>query len=102
MYRLYNGASLKGERHVIAKYDPAYPEHLAKIPYPPQTLYVIGDPASLTEGIGIIGARKATPYGLSCAAHFAERAALKGVVVISGGAHGCDSRAHRGALDAGG
>jgi DNA processing protein len=56
----------------------------------------------LIEGLSIIGARKPSSYGLSLAQHFAYRAASKGVVVISGGAYGCDSAAHRGAMDAGG
>ncbi len=50
----------------------------------------------------MIGARKATPYGLRCAELFAGWAAAAGYVVISGAAVGCDTAAHRAALDAGG
>ena len=50
----------------------------------------------------MIGARKATPYGLKCAELFAGWAAAAGYVVISGAAVGCDSAAHQAALDAGG
>jgi len=49
--------------------------------------------------LAIVGARKATPYGLSCAHRFARRTAQAGVVVVSGGAIGCDQAAHRGALE---
>ena len=34
------------------------------IPEPPERLYVIGDPSALKEGL-VVGARKATPYGLN-------------------------------------
>ena len=80
--------------------DAAYPETLARCPRPPKVLYGIGNPAVLQEGLAVIGARRATPYGRTCAYRFAHIAAQKGIVVISGGARGCDSEAHRAALDA--
>lgn len=101
-YKLYAGPLLEGPRVVIRQSDPAFPAQLAAIPYPPKKLYCIGDASCLDDGLAIIGARKATPYGLSCAFHFAERAAEKGITVVSGGAFGCDSQAHRGALAANG
>jgi DNA processing protein len=50
--------------------------------------------------LAIVGARKATPYGLSCARRFGRRAAQLGLTVVSGGAIGCDQAAHLGALEA--
>lgn len=93
---------LVGERFVIDCGSEAYPENLAGIPRPPKKLYGIGDPTALQAGLAVIGARKATPYGKGCARRFARLAAEKGVVIISGGARGCDSEAHRAALDAAG
>ena len=93
---------LVGERFVIDLGSEAFPEHLADIPRPPNKLYGIGDPKALQPGLAVIGARKATPYGKGCARRFARIAAEKGVVIISGGARGCDSEAHRAALDAAG
>ena len=75
---------------------------LACTPDPPRTLYGLGDPAALAPGLGVVGARKATPYGLQAAAQLAGWAARAGYVVVSGGAIGCDQAAHRAALDAGG
>jgi DNA processing protein len=81
--------------------EPGYPECLSLSPRPPRVLYGIGDPAVLGPGLGVIGSRKATPYGLACAARFAGWAAERGVTVVSGAAIGCDLAAHRAALDAG-
>lgn len=93
---------LKGERYELSSGGEGFPPALSAIPDPPKKLFVIGDPVALEEGLAIIGARKATPYGLSCASMFARIAAERGVVIISGGALGCDSAAHRAALDVGG
>jgi DNA processing protein len=82
--------------------DGAYPAHLLESVRPPRTLFGVGDPAALVPGLAIVGARKATPYGLACARQFARCAAGMGVTVISGAAMGCDLAAHVAALDAGG
>lgn len=93
---------LDGPRVVVGKENPSYPAPLLAIPSPPKQLYVVGNVGALREGLAIVGARKATPYGLSCARRFGRLAAERGVVVISGGARGCDAAAHKGALEAGG
>jgi len=82
--------------------SPGYPALLANTPQPPPILYGIGDPGSLVPALGVVGARRATPYGLQAADHLAGWAARAGYVVISGGAIGCDQAAHRAALAAGG
>lgn len=82
--------------------DPAYPSLLADSPDPPQRLYGIGEPDRLLPGLGVVGARKSTPYGLAAAEYFAGWAGGAGYVVVSGGAIGCDQAAHRAALSAGG
>ena len=91
-----------GERFVLYADSPGFPAWLVDAPHPPKMLYGIGNPSCLRQGLAVIGARKATPYGLACARKFAYMAAERGIVVISGGALGCDSQAHRAALDAGG
>ncbi len=91
-----------GPREVIYSRDPGFPTLLSEIEEPPEKLFVLGDAGALRPGLAIVGARKATPYGLSCAEHFAGIAARSGIPVISGGAIGCDQAAHRGALGAGG
>ncbi len=94
--------AIEGPRHEIDRGDPRYPAAFSRLADPPARLYLIGDPAALEEGLAIVGARKATPYGAGCARRFACRAAQRGVTVVSGGARGCDAAAHEGALDAGG
>ncbi|MBQ3302360.1 MAG: DNA-processing protein DprA [Eggerthellaceae bacterium] len=94
-------AALSGERTVLKNGDAGYPAALASIARPPKELFVVGNPAALAEGLAVVGARRATPYGRSCARRFARLAASQGVCIISGGARGCDSEAHRAALTEG-
>ncbi|MBR3327000.1 MAG: DNA-protecting protein DprA [Atopobiaceae bacterium] len=66
-------------------------------------LYGRGNAEVLNEPcISVIGARRATPYGIAIAEMAGRVAAESGVVVVSGGAMGCDHAASRAALDAGG
>lgn len=83
--------------------DDRYPPLLAKLPEAPPVLYVRGTLSSADDrALCIVGTRKATTYGRDAAYHLAKQLAACGVTVISGLAHGIDTAAHRGALDAGG
>jgi DNA processing protein len=90
------------ERFDIGSQDPCYPAQLLMTPNPPQRLRGFGDVEALVPGLAVVGARKATPYGLSAARIFAGWAADAGYSVISGAAVGCDQAAHVAALDVGG
>lgn len=92
----------KGPRAELSYGSAGFPRALMDIPKPPRTLHVLGNPEALREGLAVVGARKATPYGKAAAKMFAGHAARLGVSVISGGARGCDSYAHEAALEAGG
>src|SRR5256712_10202019 len=86
----------------LAPDDPRYPARLREL-VPAPALWVRGtlhDDDVLA--IAIVGARRATPYGLEVAAQLARDLAARGVTIVSGFARGIDSAAHRAALDAGG
>jgi DNA processing protein len=83
--------------------DASYPVALTTIVDPPPVLWTRGSIDLLQHpSVAIVGARAATPYGLSVAARLAADLAAAGLVIVSGMARGVDSAAHRGALDASG
>jgi DNA processing protein len=80
-----------------------YPAGLREVPDAPETLHVRGrlrDDDALA--VAIVGARRATFYGLDVAERLAADLAARGVTVVSGLARGIDAAAHRGALRVGG
>lgn len=88
---------------IIERGDGLWPEALEELSRPPERIYGLGDPSALLGPcISIVGARRATPYGLSIAEMAARISAECGVTVVSGGAMGCDHAAGSAALAAGG
>ena len=93
----------EGVRWELTPEDDAYPPSLLDLDPTPPVLYGRGDPRVLCAPcLSVIGARRATPYGIAVAEMAGRVAAECGVVVVSGGALGCDSAAGRAALEAGG
>ncbi|MDO5041923.1 MAG: DNA-processing protein DprA [Slackia sp.] len=92
--------AIEGPRWEIARGAQGYPAAFECLDDPPSTLYIIGDPEALCEGLAVVGARKATPYGRQAARLFAGCAARRGIGIVSGGARGCDAAAHEAALEA--
>lgn len=83
--------------------DAEYPASLRTIHDPPLALSLRGTwQAADAVAVGIVGARRASAYGLACAERLAHDLALRGITVVSGLARGIDAAAHRGALRAGG
>ena len=81
----------------------AYPPRIAALRDAALLLAVRGDPKALGGAFAaIVGARRATAYGLAVARRLAADLAAHGVGVVSGLARGIDAAAHRGALEAGG
>lgn len=91
------------KRSELMRGSTLFPERLLQLADVPKVLHALGEVSALTTPtIAIVGARKATAYGVECASRFARKAAGRGITVVSGGAIGCDMAAHRGALEASG
>ncbi len=91
------------EIKVLFYTDADYPGQLKNIYDPPPVLFLRGRADCFNDiSVALVGARKATPYGLSVAENLACELAGAGVVVVSGMARGIDAAAHRGTLDTGG
>jgi len=76
-----------------------WPEQLNELAAPPLGLVVKGDLEILKErGLAIVGTRNPTPYGIRNAGDFAAGFVDREWTIISGGAYGIDSAAHKGAL----
>ncbi|MDR7480997.1 MAG: DNA-processing protein DprA [Armatimonadota bacterium] len=88
-------------QQVVVPGHPAYPERLWQLADPPPVLFVRGA-LDARPAVAVVGARRASPYGLQAAARLARDLAAAGVAVVSGLARGIDGAAHRGALDGGG
>jgi len=86
---------------LLALHDAAYPPLLKQVPDAPPVLYVRGriDAAELDKyPIAIVGSRSCTAYGVEQSERFAMGLAQAGLTIVSGGARGVDSAAHRAAM----
>src|SRR5438309_344520 len=85
---------------IITFDDVRYPGRLKEIYDPPLALYVRGDTTLLwLPGLGVVGTRHPTPYGMGMAERLSNDLASRGLVIVSGMARGVDTHAHRGALN---
>lgn len=87
---------------IITYDDINYPERLRQISNPPAVLYIDGTLPDSEIYIGIVGTRKASDYAIKSADVMSRGIAQCGAIVVSGGALGVDSAAHRGAVMCGG
>jgi DNA processing protein len=88
---------------ILTPDDTDYPENLKNIPDPPIVLYVKGElKKEDKQSIAIVGSRRASFYGLSCAQNFSADLSNRGFTIVSGMARGIDTCAHKGALKTGG
>ena len=79
--------------------DPQWPPLLNDLATAPIGLIVKGKVESLSErSIAIVGTRNPTPYGARIASDFAAGFVDREWLIVSGGAYGIDTHAHKGAL----
>src|SRR5262245_57617289 len=83
--------------------DGRFPPLLEETADPPPLLFLSGALRPDDRlAIAVVGARRATPWGVAFAGRLAFDLARAGFTVVSGLARGIDAAAHRGALEAGG
>jgi DNA processing protein len=88
---------------IMTYWDEDYPNLLREIYDPPLMLWIKGDRKVLdTEGIAIVGTRKAGKYALNMADKFARGLVEQGLTIVSGLAYGVDGAAHKATVEAGG
>jgi DNA processing protein len=97
------GSLERSGTRVTALGEPGYPAALLELPDPPPFLLVRGElPADWARAVAVVGTRDLDQYGERVTALVAGAAALAGHLVVSGGAAGADTVAHRTALERGG
>ena len=93
-------AAVRRDLRIVARDDAEYPSLLAALPDAPILLYVKGELAEGRVRLALVGSRRATAYGREVARGLAGELARLGAEIVSGGARGIDTIAHRGALEA--
>jgi DNA processing protein len=99
--------STRAGLELICACDDAYPSRLRELESPPAVLHVAGGLERFLElvagePVAVVGARRASGYGLEAARALGRGLAAAGLTVVSGMALGIDSAAHAGTLEVGG
>ena len=85
--------------YLITPEDEIWPTQLDELEAPPIALIVKGKLENFsTPSLAIVGTRNPTPYGIRIAGDFAAGFVDRKWNIVSGGAYGIDTAAHRGAL----
>ncbi|MBI2608465.1 MAG: DNA-protecting protein DprA [Deltaproteobacteria bacterium] len=78
-----------------------YPHNLRNLVDAPQVLYVKGNAELLQMlSLAVVGSRKASFYGLSVTSQLVPELVKANIAIVSGGARGIDTEAHKSALKA--
>jgi DNA processing protein len=93
------GSLEKTESKFLTPESPEWPTALNDLQSIPIGLVAKGDISSLSDrSLAIVGTRNPTPYGVRIAGDFAAGFIDREWSIVSGGAYGIDSAAHKGAL----
>ena len=106
----FDAAAARGRLHgagvaAVCRHDPRYPPQLHDLDDAPAVLFVkgagdLGALAGAQPCVALVGARRASPYGLEMTRQLGRGLAAAGLTVVSGLALGVDAEAHRGCLEA--
>jgi DNA protecting protein DprA len=102
--RIANAAEIldkieKAHSQFLTPQDHTWPTQLDELAAPPIALTVKGNSSILTNSsLAIVGTRNPTPYGMRIASDFAAGFVDREWAVVSGGAYGIDTHAHKGAV----
>ena len=88
----------------VCRHDPGYPTQLDDLEDAPRVVFTKGqgDLASMSGAdpcVALVGARRASPYGLDVTRELGRGLGAAGVTVVSGLALGIDAQAHHGCLE---
>jgi DNA processing protein len=91
----------------VCPHEDGFPAGLREGPDAVAALWMLGDPQRLEvlageHPVAVVGARRASAYGIEVARSLGRELAVAGVPLVSGMALGIDSVAHEGALEVGG
>lgn len=86
----------------LTRYDDNYPALLKHIYLPPTILYFKGVLPESNHSLSIVGSRDANAYGQRVVQQLVTDLVHHEFIIVSGGAHGIDTFAHKATLDAGG
>lgn len=94
----------KHKIHIITPDSEFYPKRLLEIENFPLALYVRGDYTCLNaeNALGVIGSRTPSLYGEEATQTIVSQLCANDVLIVSGGAVGIDTVAHRTAIECGG
>lgn len=92
-------AEKSGVKIITRGDDEEYPSLLKTIPAPPMVLWIRGEFMERDlNSIAIVGSRNCSVYGREQSERFGSGLAGVGLTIVSGGARGVDTHAHRGAM----
>ena len=91
----------------VCRHDSSYPAQLEDLDDAPKVLFAKGQGqlawlSGEDPSVALVGARRASPYGLEVTRELGRGLGAAGVTVVSGLALGIDAQAHRGCLEGNG
>lgn len=98
-YNFYYDWCIKNNVQIMSYFDNNFPNSLKKVKNAPILIFLKGDINLLKENsVSIAGSRNSNSQALNFAFNIAKKFSEEGFIIISGGARGIDTQAHKGAI----